>query len=84
VILSRRWSLFLVGFGVWSWVIWVTFIRNVAHDPRSFSGARPHAFFVVHFVLSIVSIALGSIIGWLGLRGLGMKRLRLRRRAARR
>jgi hypothetical protein len=70
VILSRRWSVFLLAFGVWSWVIWVTFIKNVANDPRSFTGNRPHAFFVVHLVLSIVSIALGTVVGALGLKGL--------------
>jgi hypothetical protein len=70
VTLSRRWSWFLAGFGVFSWVIWVTFIRNIAHDPRSFSGDRPHAFFIVHLVLTVVSIVLGTIIGWLGVKGL--------------
>jgi hypothetical protein len=68
--LSRRWSWFLLAFGVWSWIIWLTFIRNVAKDPRSFSGHRPHAFFVVHLVLSVVSIGLGTVIGRLGLVGL--------------
>jgi hypothetical protein len=62
--------MFLLGFGIWSWVIWVTFIRNVANDPRSFTGHRPHAFFIVHLVLSIVSIVLGTIIGVLGFKGL--------------
>jgi hypothetical protein len=68
--LSRRWSLFLIGFGVWSWVIWPTFIHNIANDPRSFSGDRPHAFFIVHLVLTVVSLVFGSIIGWLGYLGL--------------
>jgi hypothetical protein len=70
VILSRRWSIFLLLFGVWSWVIWVTFIKNVSGDPRSFTGNRPHAFFIVHLVLSVVSIALGTAVGVLGLKGL--------------
>ena len=68
--LSRRWSLFLVAFGVWSWVIWLTFIHNIANDPRSFTGNRPHAFFIVHLVLTVVSIVLGTVIGALGVRGL--------------
>jgi hypothetical protein len=59
-----------VAFGVWSWVIWPTFLKNIAQDPRSFTGDRPHAFFVVHLVLTVVSLALGTIIGWLGVRGL--------------
>jgi hypothetical protein len=70
VSLSRRWSIFLVAFGVWSWVIWLTFIHNIANDPRSFTGDRPHAFFIVHLVLTVVSIILGTVIGVLGIKGL--------------
>jgi len=44
--------------------------KNVANDPRSFTGHRPHAFFVVHLILSLVSIALGTVIGWLGWKGM--------------
>jgi hypothetical protein len=62
--------MFLLAFGVWSWVIWPTFIKNIAHDPRSFSGDRPHAFFLVHLVLTVVSLVLGSMVGWLGIKGL--------------
>jgi hypothetical protein len=62
--------MFLVAFGVWSWVIWLTFIHNIANDPRSFTGHRPHAFFVVHLVLTVASIGLGTVIGVLGIRGL--------------
>jgi hypothetical protein len=60
----------MVTFGIWSWVIWLTFIKNVANDPRSFTGNQVHAFFVVHLALSVVSIILGTIIGCLGWRGL--------------
>jgi hypothetical protein len=68
--LSRKWSWFLVAFGVWSWVIWLTFIHNIANDPRSFTGNRPHAFFIVHLVLTVVSIVLGTIVGKVGYNGL--------------
>jgi hypothetical protein len=61
--------MFLMAFGIWSWVIWLTFIHNIAKDPRSFSGDRPHAFFIVHLVLTVVSIILGTVIGALGLKG---------------
>jgi hypothetical protein len=67
--LSRKWSVFLLAFGVWSWVIWPTFLKNIAQDPRSFTGDRPHAFFVVHLVLTVVSLVLGTVIGWLGVKG---------------
>jgi len=71
VTLSRRISWFLLAFGVWSWAIWPTFLRNIAADPRSFpASGGPSAFFVVHLVLTVVSLALGTIIGVLGLRGL--------------
>jgi hypothetical protein len=62
--------MFLLAFGVWSWVIWLTFIHNIANDPRSFTGNRPHAFFIVHLVLTVASIALGTVIGVLGLKSL--------------
>ncbi|MDQ1487011.1 MAG: hypothetical protein QOJ62_2704 [Actinomycetota bacterium] len=68
--LSRRWAVFLIGFGIWSWVIWPTFIRNIAKDPRSFTGGHPHAFFVVHLALTIVSLLFGTAIGLLGVRAL--------------
>lgn len=68
--LSRGWSWFLVAFGVWSWIIWPTFIKNIANDKRSFTGDTPHAFFTVHLVLTIVSLVLGTVIGVLGVKGL--------------
>jgi hypothetical protein len=68
--LSRGWSWFLVAFGVWSWIIWPTFIKNIANDKRSFTGNMPHAFFIVHLLLTVVSLALGTVIGILGIKGL--------------
>ncbi|WP_285745426.1 SCO4848 family membrane protein [Lentzea sp. NBRC 105346] len=67
--LSRGMSMFLVAFGVWSWVIWPTFLRNIWKDPRSWADG-PTAFFTVHLVLVIVSLVFGTIIGVLGTRGL--------------
>ena len=43
-------SVFLLAFGVWSWVIWPTFLRNIWKDPRSWDGG-PTAFFTVHLLL---------------------------------
>ncbi len=68
--LSRGWSWFLVAFGVWSWIIWPTFIKNIANDKRSFTGSTPHAFFIVHLLLTAVSLTLGTVIGVLGIKGL--------------
>lgn len=68
--LSPAVSWFLIGFGVWSWVIWPVFLRNIAADPRSFDNGSPTAFFLVHLVLTVVSFAAGTAIGVLGIRGL--------------
>jgi hypothetical protein len=67
--LSRGWSWFLVTFGVWSWIIWPTFIKNIANDKRSFTGNTPHAFFIVHLLLTVASLTLGTAIGVLGIKG---------------
>nr|WP_240895170.1 hypothetical protein [Kineococcus siccus] len=56
-------------FGVWSWIIWPTFLRNIWGDPRSFEDG-PQPFLLVHLVLVVVSLALGTTIAVIGLRGL--------------
>lgn len=68
--LSKRWSWLLVAFGVWSWAIWPNFLRNIAKDDRAFDDGTPQAFFVVHLVLTVVSLAAGTAIGVLGVKGL--------------
>jgi len=69
--LSRRASWFLIAFAAWSWFIWVTLIKNIAADSRSWSSTNaPTAFFAVHAVLAVISISFGTAIGWLGWRGL--------------
>lgn len=69
--LSRRASWLLVAFAAWSWLIWVVLIKNIAADPRSWGrGHTPTGFLGVHVVLAIISIAMGSAIGWLGWKGL--------------
>jgi hypothetical protein len=68
--LSRGASLFLLAFGVWSWIIWPTFLVNIGKDSRSWDAAGgPTGFFIVHLVLVVVSLALGTAIGVLGVRG---------------
>jgi hypothetical protein len=67
--LSRRVSWFLIGFGVWSWIIWPTFLKNIWRDDRSWSDG-PTGFFLVHLALTVTSLVLGTIIGVLGVRGL--------------
>ena len=67
--LSRSASLFLLAFGVWTWIIWPTFIRNIWKDPRSFHHGAT-SFLLVHVALAVVSAVAGTAIGWLGWRGL--------------
>ena len=73
--MSRRTGWFLVAFGVWSWIIWPTFLKNIWADPRSWHHGMT-AFFGVHLVLTIVSLVLGTIIGVLGTRALRASRPR--------
>ncbi|MFC6089547.1 hypothetical protein Q5530_10475 [Saccharothrix sp. BKS2] len=71
--LSRGTSVFLLAFGVWSWVIWPTFLRNIWKDPRSWDDG-PTGFFTVHLLLVVASLTFGTVIGVLGLRGLRASR----------
>ncbi len=69
--LSRRASWLLIAFAAWSWFIWVTLIKNISADSRSWSPTHaPTAFLGVHVALAVISLAFGSAIGWLGWRGL--------------
>ncbi len=68
--ISRGTSLFLLAFGVWSWVIWITFAKNLWDSDRAWAAdGSPTAYFIVHAVLTVVSFVLGTVIGLLGLRG---------------
>lgn len=69
MLLSRRASVFLLLVGIWSWVIWPTFLKNIWKDPRSFDSG-PTGFLLVHAVLVAVSLAIGTTVGILGWRGL--------------
>jgi len=70
--LSRPVSWFLTLFGAWSWVIWVTFAKNLYKDASglAFHDGSPTAYFWVHLTLAVVSFLLGTAIGVIGLRGL--------------
>ncbi|WP_406137098.1 SCO4848 family membrane protein [Streptomyces sp. NBC_01089] len=77
--LNRTASWFLTAFGVWSWVVWVTFAKNLFKDASglAFDDGKPTAYLWIHLALAIVSFILGTVIGVLGLRG-----VRAHRRAA--
>jgi intracellular septation protein A len=69
VVLTRRSAAFLVAAGIFQWIIWPTFLKNIWADPRSFDQG-PTGFLVVHAVLTAVSLALGTALLVLGVRGL--------------
>jgi hypothetical protein len=69
--MSRRVAVFLGLFGVWSWVIWITFAKNLWDSDRSWApDGSPTGYFVVHAVLTVVSFVLGTVIGVIGWRAL--------------
>ncbi|MGW1076661.1 SCO4848 family membrane protein [Streptomyces sp. NPDC002537] len=71
-VLSRPVSWFLLAFGAWSWVIWITFAKNLWKDGSglAFDGAGdPTTYFWVHLLLAITSFLLGTGVGLIGLRG---------------
>jgi len=82
--LGRAASWFLLAFGVWSWFVWITFVKNLWKDASglAFDGAGdPTAYFWVHLLLAVTSFVLGTVIGVLGLRGvLALRAVRKDRR----
>ncbi|BDM72685.1 hypothetical protein HEK616_61720 [Streptomyces nigrescens] len=79
--LSRPVSWFLLAFGVWSWFIWITFVKNLCKDGSGLAfndAGDPTAYFWVHLLLAVTSFLLGTAIGVIGFRGVRA----LRREAA--
>lgn len=69
MVVTKRVAWFFVAFGVWSWVIWPTFLKNIWKDPRSWHHGMT-SFFAVHLLLTVASLTLGTIIGGYGIRAL--------------
>ncbi|MEU0085604.1 hypothetical protein [Streptomyces sp. NPDC006274] len=70
--LSRSVSWFLLVFGVWSWFIWITFVKNLWRDAGGLAfddAGDPTGYFWVHLLLAVTSFVLGTVIGVIGLRG---------------
>ncbi|GHE45017.1 hypothetical protein GCM10018785_13250 [Streptomyces longispororuber] len=70
--LSRSASWFLLAFGVWSWFIWITFVKNLWKDGSGLAfddAGDPTGYFWVHLTLAVVSFVLGTVVGTIGLRG---------------
>jgi hypothetical protein len=71
--ISRGWAAFLVGVGVWTWVIWPRFGLAIWNDDRSWSTGTvgegsPTSFLLVHALLIVASLAIGTAAGYLGVR----------------
>ncbi|MFF8310650.1 SCO4848 family membrane protein [Streptomyces lydicus] len=70
--LSRPVAWFLLAFGVWSWFIWITFVKNLWKDGSGLAfddAGDPTAYFWVHLLLAVASFLLGTAIGVIGFRG---------------
>jgi hypothetical protein len=67
--MTRRVSVFLLAVGVWTWLIWPNFLKNIWRDDRSFDHGAT-SFFLVHLVLTLVSLLIGTAVGVIGWRGL--------------
>ena len=76
MVISRGWAVFLTGVGVWTWVIWPRFGLAIYRDDRSFADGRPTSFLIVHAVLIAASLAIGTAVGVLGVRGWRARRVR--------
>ncbi|UNS98570.1 hypothetical protein MMF93_20495 [Streptomyces tubbatahanensis] len=74
--IGRRISWFLFAFGVWSWVVWITFTKNLFKDASglAFDNGEPTAYLWIHLTLAIVSFLLGTAIGVIGFRGIRANR----------
>ena len=74
MLLTRRWSMFLLGAGVFNWLVWPRFSAAIWKDPRAWQGeighSSPTGFLIVHAVLIVAALGIGSVVGALGLRGL--------------
>jgi hypothetical protein len=65
--LERRHGWLLVGVAVWNFVVWGTFIKNLAQAHAS-GEDRPGGYYVAHTVLIVVDLAIGVVLGLLGLK----------------
>lgn len=73
--LSRGWSLFLIGVGVWTWLIWPRFALAIWDDPRAWStgvsgDGSPTSFLWVHALLIGASLAIGTTVAVLGVKAM--------------
>ena len=72
--LSRGWAAFLVLVGAWNWIIWPRFTVAIWNDPRAWTSGQAGqgsatSFWWVHAALIAASLAFGTTVGVLGVRG---------------
>ena len=84
MVLSRGWSLFLIGVGAWTWAIWPRFGLAIWDDARAWAGGvvgegAPTGFFWIHLLLIAASLVIGTTVGVLGVRGWRAARRAVRR-----
>nr|WP_228046634.1 hypothetical protein [Saccharopolyspora sp. HNM0983] len=60
----------MLAFGIWSWLLWPNFIRNIWGSDRSWAAGSPTSYLIVHVIIAVVSLVLGTAIGVLGWRAL--------------
>jgi hypothetical protein len=73
VAISRKWAVFLIVTGLWGWIIWPRFAVAIWDDSRAWSSGHvgqgsPTSFLWVHAALIVVSLAIGTTAGVLGIR----------------
>ncbi|NUO61600.1 MAG: hypothetical protein HOV71_25620 [Hamadaea sp.] len=73
MVITRGWSAFLIAVGVWTWVIWPRFGLAIWKDSRAWSAGvvgegSPTSFLWVHALLIGASLAIGTVVGILGIR----------------
>ncbi|MCA1712382.1 MAG: hypothetical protein LC789_12380 [Actinobacteria bacterium] len=67
--MTRRTAWFLLAAGLFQWLVWPTFLHNIWTDSRSFDDG-PTGFLVVHAVLTVIQLALATVLIFLGGGGL--------------
>jgi hypothetical protein len=74
VVLTRAWSVFLLLAGLFNWLIWPRFAVAIWQDQRAWQvgigSSSPTSFLWVHAVLIAAALAIGTVVGALGIRGL--------------
>lgn len=67
--LERKHGWLLIGVAAWNAVIWLTFAKNLA-AAHSSGEARPTGYWVAHSALIVADLAIGVVLGGLGLKAL--------------